>query len=75
MAETINRFISKFSDKCCPFFKLFRTNIKFSLTLQQFKKYLTEPSLLSTPNEGEVLYVYLAVLKYVVSSILLREVD
>ncbi|GFZ05416.1 hypothetical protein Acr_17g0009880 [Actinidia rufa] len=32
------------------------------------------PSLLSTPDEGELLYVYLAVSEHVVSSVLLREV-
>ncbi|GFY96809.1 hypothetical protein Acr_11g0011150 [Actinidia rufa] len=45
------------------------------LALQEFKKYLTQPSLLSMPDEGELLYVYLAVLEHAVSSVLLREVD
>ncbi|XP_057506540.1 uncharacterized protein LOC130789741 [Actinidia eriantha] len=44
------------------------------LALQQFKKYLTEPPLLSTPDEGELLHVYLAVSEHAVSSVLLREV-
>ncbi|GFS41430.1 multidrug resistance-associated protein 14 [Actinidia rufa] len=67
MAAALNRFISKSSDKCRPFFKLLHKNAKFlwdeesELALQQFKKYLTEPPLLSTPDEGELLHVYLAV--------------
>ncbi|GFY88776.1 hypothetical protein Acr_06g0007160 [Actinidia rufa] len=43
------------------------------ITLQQFKKYLTEPPLLSTPDEGELLHVYLAVSEHAVSSVLLKE--
>ncbi|GFS36376.1 hypothetical protein Acr_00g0045620 [Actinidia rufa] len=80
MAAALNRFISKSSDKCCPFFKLLRKNTKFmwdeecELELQQFKKYLTEPPLLSTLDEGELLYVYLVVSKHAVSSVLLREI-
>ncbi|XP_057464946.1 uncharacterized protein LOC130754714 [Actinidia eriantha] len=80
MAAALNQFISKSSDKCRPFFKLLRKNTKFvwdkesELELQQFKKYLTEPPLLSTPNEGELLHVYLAVSEHAVSSVLLREV-
>ncbi|GFZ12774.1 hypothetical protein Acr_23g0011590 [Actinidia rufa] len=65
-------FISKSSDKCRPFFKLLRKNAKFSwdeeseMALQQFKKYLTKPPLLSTPDEGELLHVYLAVSEHAV---------
>ena len=80
MAAALNRFISKSSDKCRPFFKLLRKNTKFlwdeesELALQHFKKYLAEPPLLSTPEEGELLHVYLAVSEHAVSSVLLREV-
>ncbi|XP_057465149.1 uncharacterized protein LOC130754889 [Actinidia eriantha] len=80
MAAALNRFISKSSDKCRPFFKLLRKDTKFvwdeesELAFQQFKKYLTEPPLLSTPDEGELLHVYLAVSEHTVSSVLLREV-
>ncbi|XP_057484915.1 uncharacterized protein LOC130771317 [Actinidia eriantha] len=80
MVAALNRFISKSSDKCRPFFKLLRKNTKFvwdeesELALQQFKKYLTEPPLLSTPDEGELLHVYIAVSEHAVSSVLLREV-
>ncbi|GFS40490.1 hypothetical protein Acr_00g0068850 [Actinidia rufa] len=65
MAAALNRFISKSSNKCRPFFKLLRKNAKFSwdeeseVAFQQFKKYLTKPPLLS--DEGELLHVYLAV--------------
>ncbi|GFS42015.1 hypothetical protein Acr_00g0077690 [Actinidia rufa] len=81
IAATLNRFINKSSDKCRPFFKPLCKNIKFSwneeceLALQEFKKYLTQPPLHSTPNEGELLYVYLTVLEHAVSLVLLREVN
>ncbi|XP_057488501.1 uncharacterized protein LOC130774471 [Actinidia eriantha] len=79
MAAALNRFISKSSDRCLPFFKLLRKNAKFSwdeeseAALQQFKKYLSKPPLLSTPDEGELLHVYLAVSEHAVSSVLVRE--
>ncbi|XP_057463838.1 uncharacterized protein LOC130753679 [Actinidia eriantha] len=79
MAATLNRFIIKSSKKCLPFFRLLRKNAKFSwdeeseVALQRFKKYLTKPPLLSTPDEGELLHVYLAVSEHAVSSVLLRE--
>ena len=38
-------------------------------------KYISEPSLLSTADEGELLYVYLATSEHAVVSVLLREVD
>ena len=78
---TLNRFISKSLDKYRPFFKLLRKNVKFSwndeceLALQEFKKYLTPPLLLSTLDKEELLYVYLAISEHAVSLVLLREVN
>ena len=63
------------------FFQLLRKNTKFSwnkeceLALQQFKKYLIEPPLFSTPDEKKLLYVYLVVSKHAASSVILRKVD
>ncbi|GFS37725.1 hypothetical protein Acr_00g0053660 [Actinidia rufa] len=79
MAATLNRFISKSFDKCRPFFKLLRKNAKFSwdeeseMALQQFKKYLTKPPLLSTPDEGELLHVYLAVSEHAIRYLPLKK--
>ena len=81
MVAALNQFISKSFDKCRSFFELFPKNTKFSwnkeckLAIQQFKQNLTRPPLLSTPDDGELLYVYLAVSEHAVSSVLLREVD
>jgi hypothetical protein len=40
---------------------------------EKLKEYLTNPSLLSHPTEGEILYLYLAVSPTAVSSALVRE--
>ena len=81
MAVALNRFISKSFDKYRLFFQLFHKNTTFvwneecELALQQFKLYLTKSPLLSTLDEGELLYVYLAISKHAVSLMLLKEVD
>ena len=81
MAAALNRFISRSSDKCRPFFQLLKKGSKFQWTpecdqaLQQLKQYLSSPPLLSTPKPGEHLYLYLSVSQHAVSSFLLREED
>ncbi|XXG78142.1 hypothetical protein AAC387_Pa08g2147 [Persea americana] len=79
MAAALNRFISRASDKCRPFFQLLRKGSKFQWTpdctqaLQQLKQYLSSPPLLSTPTFGEALFLYLSVSDHAVSSVLIRE--
>ena len=79
MATALNRFISRASNKCRPFFQLLRKSSKFQWTsdcdraLQEPKHYLSSPPLLSTPTQGEVLYLYLAVSNHAVNSVLIRE--
>ncbi|KAJ8633335.1 hypothetical protein MRB53_026671 [Persea americana] len=79
MAAALNRFISRASDKCRPFFQLLRKGSKFQWTsdcsqaLQQLKHYLSSPPLLSTPTDGEALYLYLSVSDHAVSSVLIRK--
>ncbi|KAJ8615907.1 hypothetical protein MRB53_035279 [Persea americana] len=79
MAAALNRFISRASDKCRPFFQLLRKGSKFQWTsdcshaLQQLKQYLSSPPLLSTPTFGEALFLYLSVSDNAVSSVLVRE--
>ena len=50
-------------------------NKECKLALLQFKKYLIEPPLLFTPNERQLLYVYLTIFEHIISLVLLREVD
>jgi hypothetical protein len=73
----LNRFISQSTDKCLPFFKVLRKAFVWDEeceeAFKQLKQYLGNPPLLSRANEGEILYLYLAVPPTVVSSALVRE--
>lgn len=73
----LNRFISRSTDKCLPFFKILRKTIVWSNECEEafgpLKEYLANPLLLSSPEEGEILYLYLAVSPSAVSSVLVRE--
>jgi hypothetical protein len=70
----LNRFISRSMDKCLPFFKILRKtfvwNDECEDAFRQLKEYLANPPLLSSPEEGEILYLYLAVSPSAVSSVL-----
>ena len=75
----LNRFISRATDKCHPFFQTIKKWRKMEWTSEceqafgQLKEYLAHAPLLSTPREGDQLYLYLAVSKWVTSSVLVRE--
>jgi hypothetical protein len=73
----LNWFISKSIDKCLPFFKILRKAFEWSSECDEafgkLKEYLINPPLLSRPDEGEILYLYLAVSPSAVSSALVRE--
>uniref|UniRef100_A0A2N9IJ88 Uncharacterized protein n=1 Tax=Fagus sylvatica TaxID=28930 RepID=A0A2N9IJ88_FAGSY len=73
----LNRFMSRSTDKCLPFFKTLKKAFEWTDECQQafeeLKKYLTEPPLLSPPKQGEELYLYLAVSPTAVNSALIRE--
>ncbi|KAK0598996.1 hypothetical protein LWI29_001360 [Acer saccharum] len=75
----LNRFISKSSERCLPFFNTLRKNKAFEWNddceraLQDLKTYLKSPPLLSKPKDNETLFVYLAVSDTAVSAVLVRE--
>jgi hypothetical protein len=73
----LNRFISRSTDKCLPFFKILRKAFMWSEECEEafgkLKEYLANPPLLSRPTEGEILYLYLAVSPSAVSSALVQE--
>ena len=73
----LNRFVSKTTDKCLPFFKVLRKTFEWmdecQKTFQDLKIYLTMACLLSPSMLGEELYLYLAVTPYAVSSALIRK--
>lgn len=75
----LNRFISRASEKCLPFFKMLRGNGNFGWTdecesaFQALKGYLSSAPLLSTPKEGETLYLYITASTMAVSDALMKD--
>jgi hypothetical protein len=73
----LNRFISRSTDKCLPFFKILRKAFERSDECEeafaQLKKYLTSAPLLSQTVPSEVLHLYLAVSPTAISAALIRE--
>ena len=71
----LNRFVSKATDKCLPFFKTLKQAFawidKCEAAFQELKHYLSNPPFLSPSKEGENLYLYLAVLATTVSAALI----
>ena len=76
---TLNRFVSKATDKCLPFFKTLKQAFAWTdeckTAFQDLKRYLSNPPLLSPSKQGESLYLYLAVSETVVGAALIREED
>lgn len=73
----LNRFISKATDKCLPFFKtlkqVFQWANKCEASFQSLKEYLAKPPLLSSPIKREDLFLYLAISQTAFSLTLIRE--
>ena len=73
----LNRFVSRATDKCMPFFKVLKKAFKWinecEEALTKLKKYLTKPPLLSPLMMEEKLYLYLAVSNIAIISALIRE--
>ena len=65
----LSRFISRLGDTGLPFFKLLRKSDKFewneeaSRAFQELKEFLTTPPVLTAPDDGEVLLLYIAALR------------
>jgi hypothetical protein len=76
-AAALNRFVSRSTDKCLPFFKIlwkaFQWTEECQHAFEELKVYLSSPPLLSPSKTGEELYLYLAVSSSAVSSALIRE--
>ena len=74
---TLNRFVSRATDKCLPFFKTLKQAFqwidKCEEAFQALKDYLSKPPLLSPSVEGEDLFLYLAVSQTAVSSALIHK--
>ena len=76
MIVALNRFISKLADRCKPFFQLLKKWKGFQWTkecddaFQSLKLYLAHPPILSSPEPGEDLYMYLVVSEHAISAML-----
>ena len=73
----LNKFVSRATEKCLPFFCMLKKSSKWTTECQQafkdLKAYLSSPSLLSPSKPKEELFLYLAVSPAVVSTALVRE--
>ena len=74
---TLNRFVSRVTDKYLPFFKVLKKAFQYTdeceEALMKLKEYLMQPPLLSPLVTGEKLQLYLAVSNTAVSSTLIKE--
>ena len=74
---SLNRFVSRVTDKCMPFFKILKKAFQWTdeceEALAKLKEYLTRLPLLSPSVTREKLYLYLTVSNIVVSLALIRE--
>lgn len=70
-------FVSKTTNRCLPFFKVFKTMSRFDWTPEceevfvRLKDYLNQPPLLFKPQPRKDLYLYLAVSNVAVSAIMI----
>ena len=73
----MNRFVSRATDKCLPFFKTLKQAFQWTdeceEAFQELKDYLSKPPLLSLSVEGEDLFLYLAISQTTISLALIRE--
>jgi len=75
----LNKFMSRMTDKCLPFFRMLKKSFQWTIECQQtfkdLKTYLLSPPLLSPSQLEEELFLYLAVSLVAVSATLIREED
>ena len=73
MMAALNRFISKSTERCRPFFLLlhkwkeFQWSEECVIAFQELKHYLSHPPIMSSPVVDEVLFAYIAVALYAIS--------
>ncbi|KAG7594095.1 Ribonuclease H-like superfamily [Arabidopsis thaliana x Arabidopsis arenosa] len=75
----LNRFISKSTDRCLPFYNLLRKANKNFIwdencekAFKDLKDYLSKPPVLAKPEFGEELFLYVSVSDSAVSGVLVR---
>ena len=79
MLAALNRFISKFADRCRSFYQLlkkwkgFHWDEECDKAFRELKEYLAKAPMLTAPESGEDLFMYLSVSDHAVSVVLLRD--
>ncbi|XP_065622758.1 uncharacterized protein LOC112030837 [Quercus suber] len=79
MLAALNRFVSKFADRCRPFYQLLKKWTGFlwseecDKAFRDLKEYLARAPMLAAPEPGEDLFMYLAVSDHAVSAVLLKD--
>ena len=79
MTTALNRFISRSTDRCRPFFQLlnkwkgFEWTEECALAFKHLKEYLSRPPIMSRPEVDEVLFAYIVVASHAVSLVLIRD--
>ncbi|KAM1043598.1 hypothetical protein ACFX2A_035647 [Malus domestica] len=75
----LTRFISKATDRCAPFFKALKGSKKYVTWTDEYaeafknlKDYMSKVPMLSKPEVGDTLIIYLSVSASAVSSVLIR---
>ncbi|CAA0825579.1 Unknown protein, partial [Striga hermonthica] len=77
----LSRFIAQAAEKGFPFFKALKKGVKFEWTMaaqeafERLKEFLAELPLLSKPEPGDELVLYLSVGRVAINSVLLKEED
>ena len=77
----LNRFISRSSERCKPFYDILKKNKKFEWkeehekAFQKLKKYVSTAPLLVKPIDAEPLILYLAVSSHTVSAVLVKDLE
>ncbi|XP_040996080.1 uncharacterized protein LOC121242255 [Juglans microcarpa x Juglans regia] len=65
---TLNRFVSRSTDKCLPFFRALRKthlwNEDCNRAFEELKQYLAKPPLLKQPNLGDIMYPQMEMLAF-----------
>ena len=76
MIVALKHFVSKSANRCRPFYQLLKKWKGFQWTKEcdkafwDLKKYLVSPPILSCPDLGEDLYMYLAVYEHAMTAVL-----
>ena len=79
MIAALNRFISRSTDRCRPFYLLinkwkgFEWSEECTVAFQQLNECLLRPPIMSSPAANKVLYAYIAVAPHAVSLVLIRK--